>query len=130
MRAIVDLQAVDPAAIWFSSSDAGMRRDFIAASLAAGRPLETLRSFLPTAGEKRSGVATFTVAAAPPGHGERHPASAEAPPRSAAITPHATARFVAVFLAYVDETLRLRAEPPPTLPAAPAPVAPEQPAAR
>lgn len=110
VRAIVDLQDVDPRSVWFSSSDAGLRRDFVAASLAVGRPLDTLRSFLPAAGGSRGGVATLTVAAAPPVRpGQKLPA-VEAAPKSEATSLPATARFTAVFLAYADETLRLRAE--------------------
>ena len=110
VRAIVDLQDVDPRSVWFSSSDAGLRRDFVAASLAVGRPLDTLRSFLPATGASRAGIATLTVAAAPPVRpGQKLPA-VEAAPKSEATSLPATARFTAVFLAYADETLRLRAE--------------------
>ena len=120
VRAIVDLQDVDPRAIWFSSSDAGLRRDFVAASLAVGRPLESLRSFLPTADEGH-GVATLTIAAEPPGGIRAHKkgAALEAPAQTEATSLPATARFTAVFLAYADETLRLRAEPPASVPASP-----------
>jgi hypothetical protein len=120
VRAIIDLQDVDPRAIWFSSSDAGLRRDFVAASLAVGRPLESLRSFLPTADEGH-GVASLTIAAEPPGgiRAHRKGAALEAPPQTEATSLPATARFTAVFLAYADETLRLRAEPPASVPASP-----------
>jgi hypothetical protein len=118
VRAIVDLQDVDPRSVWFSSSDAGLRRDFVAASLAVGRPLDTLRSFLPAAGESRAGVATLTVAAAPPVRPGQKLPSVDAAPKSEATSLPATARFTAVFLAYADETLRLRAE---ALDAPPAP---------
>jgi hypothetical protein len=110
VRAIVELKDVQPASIWFTTADAGLRHDFFAASLAVGRPLETLH-FLPAAAEKRAHLATLTVAAAPPPRPGRTPPAVEAAPRSEATSLHATARFVAVFLAYVDETLRLRAEP-------------------
>jgi hypothetical protein len=120
VRAIIDLQDVDPRAIWFSSSDAGLRRDFVAASLAVGRPLESLRSFLPTADEGH-GVATLTIAAEPPGgiRARKKGAALEVPPQTDATSLSATARFTAVFLAYADETLRLRAEPPASVPASP-----------
>lgn len=120
VRAIVDLHNVDPASIWFSASDVGLRRDFISASLAVSRPLDSLRAFLPTSSEGR-GIATLTIAAAPPGRDDRRTAARKDSPPPDPPSLHATARFVAVFLAYADETLRLRAEPlPPALPAAPA----------
>lgn len=118
VRAIIDLQDVDSPAIWFSSSDAGLRRDFVAASLSVGRPLESLRAFSPAHDEGRAGVSMLTIAAEPPGRARRRPSQAEGASESAATGLHATARFVAVFLAYVDETLRLRAES--VVPAAPA----------
>lgn len=110
VRALIDLQDIQPTSVWFSSSDAGLRRDFVAASLAVGRPLDTLRSFLPAAGESRAGVPILTVAAEPPVRpGHKVPDVAAAPKMEATSLP-ATARLTAVFLAYTDETLRLRAE--------------------
>jgi hypothetical protein len=110
VRAIVDLQDVEPGALWFSSSDAGLRRDMVAASLSVGRPFESLRSFAPAHDEGRAGVSMFAIAAAPPSRGKGRPPAVEAGPRSEATGLHASSRLVAIFLAYVDETLRLRAE--------------------
>jgi hypothetical protein len=123
VRAFVDLQDVQPTSVWFSSSDAGLRRDFVAACLAVGRPLDTLRSFLPTAGESRAAVPLLTIAAAPPVRAGHKLPDVEAAAKTEATSLPATARFTAVFLAYVDETLRLRAEALD----APAPVAPVAP---
>ncbi|HXK23884.1 MAG TPA: hypothetical protein VMS55_14525 [Myxococcota bacterium] len=119
VRAIIDLQDVDPRAIWFSTPDEGLRRDFVAASLAVGRPLDSLRWFLPTADDAHTGVATLTIAAEPPGgiRSRKKGAALETPPQTEATSLPATARFTAVFLAYADETLRLRAEPPASVPA-------------
>ncbi|HVN40805.1 MAG TPA: hypothetical protein VMW19_21785 [Myxococcota bacterium] len=119
VRAIIDLQDVDPREIWFSTSDAGLRRDFAAASLAVGRPLESLRAFPPTADEAHGGIATLTIAKDPPGgmRARKKSGAPEAAPQTEATSLPATARFTAVFLAYADETLRLRAEPPDSVPA-------------
>jgi hypothetical protein len=128
VRAIVDLQDVEPASIWFSSPDLGMRRDLAAASLAVGRPLDTLRSFTPDhgPGPARGGVATLTIAAPPRGRARHRLPSVEAAPQAEPPSLHATARLFAVYLAYADETLRLRAEAAESG-APPHPAAPQQP---
>jgi hypothetical protein len=121
VRAIVDLQDLDPALVWFFSSDPALGRDLVAANLALGRPLESLRAFSGTRAEARAPTPTIVIAAAPPERA-RDPfpvVSEPAPPASGSY--QESARLVALFLGYVDETLRLRAEPgaAPTVPAAP-----------
>lgn len=124
VRAIVDLQQLDPAQIWFSSSDAGLRRDLLASSLAVQRPLESLRSFAPGAREPGLRIPSIVIAARPPPRATRSGRDRQALPAvdaQQADTPasfHAAARLLAVYLGYLDETLRLRAEP--QLPAEPA----------
>jgi hypothetical protein len=122
VRAIVDLQDVDPATLWFTSADAGLRRDLVSASVAVGRPLDTLRAFKPRELEKhpapvvspsRAAIPSITIESDPPpaARHSRPPAVVSAPPETrASATYSETARLLAVFLGYLDETLRLRAE--------------------
>jgi hypothetical protein len=117
VRAIVDLQEIDPPSLWFASSDTYLRRDFVAASQALGRPLASLRSFAPLRDEARSVVPLIVIATTPPAaarRGARRTPAVEAPPLSPSTDLQASTRLVATFLAYLDETLRLRSEPPPS----------------
>jgi len=113
VRAIVEIQDLDPATIGFSSTDAGLGQDLVAASMAVGRPLDSLRTFTHRRFRSaRARVPMIAIVAAP-----RSDAREETPAVSAsrAAGPegyHSAARLVAVYLGYLDETLRLRARGP------------------
>jgi hypothetical protein len=107
IRAIVEILNLDPATIAFWSSDAGLSQDFLAASLAVGRPLDSLRPLTHRRSRPRA-IPTIAIvspsSAALPAVGSRRAVGTE--------THHSTARLIAFYLAYLDETLRLRAEAP------------------
>jgi hypothetical protein len=115
VRAVVEILDLDPIALAFASTDAGLSQDFVSAGLAVGLPPGSLlRMTGLRAGHRRAGAPTIAIAS-PPGRGGRGelPAVAASRDREPA-SYHAAARVIAVYLGYVDETLsqRARAAPP------------------
>jgi hypothetical protein len=110
VRAFVDLQDVEPSVLWSSSQDAVMRRDLVAVSRAAGRPLESLRFFVPRRLEPSRSVKipTITLGGTHETQALEDPPPVSAPGPSGTETYHGTARVIALYLGYLDETLRLR----------------------
>jgi hypothetical protein len=107
VRAIVEIQALGPGALAFASSDAGLRHDFVATGLAVGRPPGSVRTFTHRRLGRPPTVPTIAITAFPPSSA-RLPAVGA----SRADLPEgyvSAARVVAVYLGYLDETLRLRA---------------------
>ncbi len=107
VRAIVEIQDLGPEPLAFSSSDAGLRQDFLATSLAVGRPLDSLRTFSHRWIRRRS-IPTIAIVS-PSGAGLPAVGASRAAEPAAY---HSAARLVAVYLGYLDETLRMRAEGP------------------
>ncbi len=112
VRAIVEIQDLDPATMGFSSTDAGLGQDLLAASVAIGRPLDSLRTFRHRRLRTRARVPMIVLVGASRSHaGEATPAVSGA--RGAELDGYqSAARLVAVYLGYLDETLRLRARAP------------------
>jgi hypothetical protein len=107
VRAIVEILNLGSETIGFWSSDAGLSQDFVAASQAVGRPLDSLRPLAKRPFRKRS---IPTIAFVSP-RGDELPAVG-APRAVGSDTYHSSARLIAFYLGYLDETLRLRAETP------------------
>jgi hypothetical protein len=105
VRAIVEILSLGPETIGFWSSDAGLTQDFLAASQAVGRPLDSLR---PLANRRVRPRTIPTIAIVSP-RGDALPAVG-AQRAVGTDTYHSTARLIAFYLGYLDETLRLRAE--------------------
>jgi hypothetical protein len=111
VRAIVEIQDVGPAAIAFASSDPGLRQDFVATGQAIGRPPGSVRTFTYRQLGRRPAIPAIAIAV-PPSDGRK-----QLPPvQSGAVGDtegfRSSARLVAVYLGYLDETLRLRAGGP------------------
>ena len=133
LRALVDLQHLRANAskdLLFSSSDASLRVDLGAVGAAVGMPREMLRYVDVPDAYQRDDVPTISIASplqqqpdpdAPP-----DPAQPRVDEREAY---QATGRTIAVFLAYLDDTLRIRNEDAPAVGAAvqPAPPTPPEP---
>jgi len=111
VRAIVEIHHLDPAKIGFSSTDSGLGRGFVAASLAVGRPLDSLRTFThPRLRNRRMRIPTLVIAS-PERSSAREETPAVSAPRAAEPAGyHSAARLLAVYLGYLDETLHLRAQ--------------------
>jgi hypothetical protein len=120
VRALVELLEPDPAAVWFSSSGAGLARDLVAASLAVGIPLDSLQPVRHPGARARAGIPTIAISGPPEDARERLPAVAASPAAEPA-SHLPVARLLAVYLAYLDESLGLRADR-----SAPSPPAPSQ----
>jgi hypothetical protein len=107
VRAIVEILNLGSEKIGFWSSDAGLSQDFLAASLAVGRPLDSLRRLANRRFRPRD---IPTIAFASPSGGALPAVGASRAVETT--TYHSTARLIAFYLGYLDETLRLRAEGP------------------
>lgn len=118
VRAFVDLQDVAPSVLWSSSEDPVLRRDLVAVARAIGRPLETLRFFVPRHAEPSRSVKipTITLGGTHETQAVEEPPEVSAPGPGSSETYHGTARVIALYLGYLDETLRLRSAPPETQP--------------
>jgi len=113
VRAIVEIQDLDPATIGFSSTDPGLGQDLVAASAAVGRPLDSLRTFTHRRFRSARARVPMIVIVAPPRSDARDETPAVSASRAAGPEGyHSAARLVAVYLGYLDETLRLRARGP------------------
>jgi hypothetical protein len=110
VRAVVEILDLDPIALAFASTDDGLSQDFVSAGLAVGRPLDSLLRV--TGSRPRqplAGVPTIAIAS-PRGGGGSEELPAVAASRDPATTGyHSAARLIAVYLGYLDETLRVRA---------------------
>ena len=105
VRAIVEIQDLGPATIAFASADAGLRQDFVATGLAVGRPPGSLRTFTHRRVGRVPAIPAIAIAAPP------DPPRAAAGARAGEVEGYrSAARLVAVYLGYLDETLRLRAK--------------------
>jgi hypothetical protein len=107
VRAIVEIVDLGPETIGFWSSDPGLGQDFLASSLAVGRPLDWLRR-LERHRLRPHRIPTIAITS---------PSDAGLPavgaPRTAEVdTYHSAARLLAVYLGYLDDTLKLRAGTP------------------
>jgi hypothetical protein len=107
VRALVELLEPDPAAIWFSVSGAGLGRDLVAASLAVGLPLDSLQAVRHPGAGPRADIPTIAISGPP--EDAREPAVAASPAAEPA-SHLPVARLLAVYLAYLDASLRLRAD--------------------
>ena len=113
LRAIVEIQDLDPATIGFSSTDPGLGQGFVATSLAVGRPLDSLRPFTHRLLRNRRMRIPTLVIVSPSRSGAREELPAVSAPRDAGPEGyHSAARLVAAYLGYLDETLRLRVRAP------------------
>jgi hypothetical protein len=126
VRAFVDLQDVTPSVLWSSSEDPVLRRDLVAVTRAVGRPLESLRFFVPRRAEPSRSVKipTITLGGTHETQALEEAPEVSAPAPGSTETYHGTARVIALYLGYLDETLRLRSaaqetQPPATSAAAP-----------
>jgi hypothetical protein len=110
VRAFVDLQAVAPDVLWSSSPDPALRRDLVAVTRALGRPLESLRFFVPRREEFTRGLETPVIVLGDTLETQAierdHPSVSSGPPGGQGYLD--AARVIALFLGYLDETLRLR----------------------
>jgi len=115
VRAVVEILDLDPIALAFSSTDDGLSQDLVSAGLAVGRPLDSLRRMKGSrTWQPLAGVPTIAIAS-PPGGGGSEELPAVAASRDPATTGHhSAARLIAVYLGYLDETLRVRAEAAPS----------------
>ncbi len=113
VRVLVDLQDVAPATLWSSSADPNLRRDLVAVTRALGRPLESLRFFVPRRAEPSRSVKipTITLGGTQETQALEEPPAVPAPGQAGPETYHSTARVIALYLGYLDETLRLRSAP-------------------
>ena len=107
IRVIVEVVDLGPETIGFWSSDPGLSQDFLASTLAVGRPLDGLRR-LERHRLRPHRIPTIAIIS---------PTDAGLPavgaPRAAEANPyHSAARLLAVYLGYLDETLKQRAEAP------------------
>jgi hypothetical protein len=119
VRAVVEILKLGPQTIGYWSTDAGLIQDFLATNLAVGRSLDSVRSLThPRFRRPRIPTIRFIEAS-----GAGLPAVA-APPAGGSQADHSPARLLAVYLAYLDETLRLRAEGTAPIAAPEAPVGP------
>jgi len=111
VRAFVDLQDVEPSVLWSSSEDPVLRRDLVAVTRALGRPLESLRFFVPRRADPSRAVKipTITLGGTLETQTLEEPPAVSAPAPGPTETYHGTARVIALYLGYLDETLRLRA---------------------
>jgi hypothetical protein len=109
VRAVVEILDLDPMALAFASADAGLSQDFVSTGLAVGLPLDSLIRLTGYRVGRLAGAPTIAIAS-PPGSGGRDELpGVAASPGSGPATYHTAARLVAVYLGYLDETLRLRA---------------------
>jgi hypothetical protein len=116
VRAIIEIQDLDPATIGFSSTDPGLGRDFVAASLAVGRPRDSLRAFRHRLlGQARLRVPMLVILSPSNAAREETPAVSAAAAGARAAAYQSAARLVAVYLGYLDETLHLRARAQPAI---------------
>jgi hypothetical protein len=120
VRALVDLQRLrlgpSSSSLLFSSADANLRQDLGAVGVALGVPRDSLR-FVQVPDPRRHDVPMIALASP-----KDDDDAASVDPREAY---RGTGRMIAIFLAYLDDTLRLRgAEEPPAIGVA-APPTPE-----
>jgi hypothetical protein len=108
VRALVEILSLGPETIGFWSSDTGLGQDFLAAAQAVGRPLDSLRQVTRHRLRPR-GIPMIAIVSL----GDDELPEVGAPRAAETATYHSTARMVAVYLGYLDETLRLRAEKSP-----------------
>jgi hypothetical protein len=105
VRAFIEIVSLGPHLLGFSSTDAGLSQDLLAVGRALGRPPDSLR---PLARPRFRRHSTPTIAFVSPG-GDALPAVGAG--RSGGTdTYQPNARLIALYLGYLDETLRLRAK--------------------
>jgi hypothetical protein len=125
VRAIVDLHRLreGSSSILFDSSDPRLHRDLSAVGLASGQPGESLRLIaLPGAKgwfPQRGRIPMIRMASPHPAQAVAETAASGAGVAGDRETFRSAARTLAIFLAYLDETLRLPGEPPALKPGGP-----------
>jgi hypothetical protein len=123
VRAVVEILNLGPEMVGYWSSDPGLIQDFLTTNLAVGRPLRSVRSLThPSFRRPRIPTIRFieTSGAGLPAVAAQRSGRTEAD--------RSPARLLAVYLAYLDETLRLRADGPAPVAAHEAPLRPGSPA--